>query len=106
MTYLEALRRKLGVETIDEVVGKIIINGCVFCPKQFELGADEKCLANDMKYKEYNLHKACLLCWLRKAPEAVVLEEVETIYPCTVQILRNPKTGEESVGWFRGEMDG
>lgn len=36
----------------------------------------------------------------------IVLEEVESYYPCTVQILRNPKTGEESVGWFRGEMDG
>lgn len=28
-------------------------------------------------------------------------DEVETIEDCTVQILRNSKTGKESVGWWR-----
>ena len=105
MTYLEALRRKLGVETIDEVLEKIVsLRDGVYCPYVFDLGASEACLANDDKY--YWDRTICLRCWARQAPGPVVLEEVETIYPCTVQILRNPKTGEESVGWFRGEMDG
>lgn len=34
--------------------------------------------------------------------EMVVFEEEETIENCTVHLLRNPKTGEYSVGWHRG----
>ena len=100
MTYLEALRRKLGVETIDEVLEKVVQGdgGGNFCPNYWDLGDDE-CPATK---KIVN----CLGCWARKYPDPVVLEEVESYYPCTVQILRNPKTGEESVGWFRGQMDG
>ena len=34
------------------------------------------------------------------------LFDEETIYPnCTVQILRNSVTGEESVGWWVNESD-
>ena len=35
----------------------------------------------------------------------VVYELVDEIPDCTVQILRNPATGEESVGWLRGKME-
>lgn len=35
----------------------------------------------------------------------VVYELVDEIPDCTVQILRNPATGEESVGWYRGRME-
>ena len=35
--------------------------------------------------------------------ETNVFTEEETIPNCTVQILRNPVTGEESVGWWRND---
>lgn len=35
----------------------------------------------------------------------VVYELVDEIPDCTVQILRNPATGEESVGWYRGKLE-
>ena len=101
MTYLEALRRKLGVETIDEAVEEIKRRpvGNNRCPESFKLEHwREEC--------PEETGSNCLLCWMREYPGPIVHEEVETIYPCTVQILRNPKTGEESVGWFRGQMDG
>lgn len=101
MTYLEALRRKLGVETIDEVLGKILTenDGGKICIRNWDLGVDS--CPKDIPLNG----RVCLKCWAQEAPEPVIFEEVETIYPCTVQILRNPKTGEESVGWFRGEME-
>ena len=101
MTYLEALRRKLGVDTIGEAIAEIRKGDSVpkRCPDAFGLeelrdGCPDGPGSN------------CLLCWMREYPDPIVHEEVETIYPCTVQILRNPETGEESVGWFRGQMDG
>ena len=30
-------------------------------------------------------------------------DEIETVENCTVEILRNSKTGEVSVGWYRNE---
>lgn len=35
--------------------------------------------------------------------ETNIFDEEETIPNCTVQILRNTKTGEESVGWWRND---
>lgn len=35
----------------------------------------------------------------------VVYELVDEIPDCTVQILRNPATGEVSVGWYRGKLE-
>ena len=93
MTYLEALRRKLGLNGIDETVEASRGE----CPQRY-FGGTFNC----------DYYGSCAECWLQdgyEEPEPVVLEEVETIYPCTVQILRNPKTGETSVGWFRGEME-
>ena len=102
MTYLEALRRKLGVETIDETLDALWINDEKRgnkCPAYFGLeAATGEC--------PHDACNTCMTCWMREYPDPVVHEEVETIYPCTVQILRNPETGEESVGWFRGQMDG
>lgn len=34
-----------------------------------------------------------------------IFDEEETYPNCTVQILRNSLTGEESVGWFRNDVD-
>lgn len=34
-----------------------------------------------------------------------MFDEEETYPNCTVQILRNSVTGEESVGWFRNDAD-
>lgn len=97
MTYLEALRQKLGLSGIDETVEA----SRRLCLKEvFGVSGTEF---------DCGIYESCVECWLTdgyEEPKLVIFEGVETIYPCTVQILRNPKTGEESVGWFRGEMDG
>ena len=95
MTYLEALRRKLGVDTIDEMLHYAETT----CPEDAPPECD-----NNMPRTISRFFPNCWICWLRQAPEPVVHEEVETIYPCTVQIIRNPETGKESVGWFRGQI--
>ena len=97
MTYLEALRRKMALSGIDETVKESRGR----CPKDVfgVSGAEFDC----------GMYESCAECWLTdgyEEPKPAIFEEVETIYPCTVQILRNPKTGEESIGWFRGQMDG
>lgn len=35
--------------------------------------------------------------------ETNIFDEEETIPNCTVQVLRNTQTGEESVGWWRND---
>lgn len=35
--------------------------------------------------------------------ETNIFDEEETIPNCTVQVLRNTETGEESVGWWRND---
>lgn len=43
--------------------------------------------------------------WNTRYKESTVYDKEETIEGCTVQILTNSVTGEQSVGWWRGKKE-
>ena len=99
MTYLEALRRKELLTTIDEAIEAAKDK----CPQDCGLPSADPFECPYMYQGPGGMsNTACTKCWLSKIDYPPVNEVVDVIQNCTVQILRNPSTGVLSWGWFPG----
>ena len=100
----------IAIKNLDKLIPELPVEcgGCIFC---FDTEYTYVCaLIRDKEGRETSVwecvkeHTIPVNCPLVEVPDKVetnIYDEVERIENCTVEILRNSITGEESVGWYR-----
>lgn len=72
-------------------------DGCLF----YRVECTRCGVGADWRYTQ----NAATEAWNTRYKETTVYDREETIEGCTVQILTNSRTGETSVGWWRGSAE-